>query len=82
MGTSTLIEIIYANIPYSNQIKNLKISERSIYFEWRGECFKVEESGMTMTSRGSILEGSNSSMLMEHIIKKAKIEYEIRKANS
>lgn len=68
--TEEIIEALYGSIPYSNQIKNLKISEHDeVYFTWRGKNLKAVKSGHIDEVEGGCLVGSDSSMLLAHIVK-------------
>ncbi len=86
-----LVPIVTHALPYPGQISNWDSElggERSIYFEWRGDCFKVtiksgghgimvEES----THQGRMLTGSNISILLEALIKQELINVERRSLN-
>jgi len=65
------MEILNNSIPYSFQIKNIDLEHDScIYFTWRSYRYKLElDPCNVMMVNGGLLEGNDSSILMEHLIK-------------
>ena len=67
---STLIQKIYAKIPYSNQIENLDITseESAVRFDWRGDRYRVSINGHVEEVGNGILSSSPSAILMQTLI--------------
>ena len=65
-----VIEIIYAAIPYSNQITDLELMESSLRFTWRKEKrFRVSQNLGVEEVGDGILIGSDITILMERLLK-------------
>ncbi len=77
MEKEELIEIIKQVVPYSMQITDWDIANwesggfRGVYFTWRVECYYVSRNGFVeeVIREGKILTGSNSSLLMQKLIR-------------
>jgi len=70
--TGKAIELLNRALPYPEQMKNIDLSNQNcVCFDWRGSRYKLDmETCGVMLSKGQFLEGDNSSLLMERLIKK------------
>lgn len=69
----TALDLLLKSLPYPEQVKDLEIkNDKAIYFTWRSCRYKFELSPvmvMVVVSNGCVLEGRDSSLLIEHFIK-------------
>lgn len=65
------IEAIFRKIPYSNQIKELDLSnDREIRFTWRGDRYRVGLDPFHIEiARNGCLIGDEKAILMEYLVK-------------
>lgn len=64
-----IIEVVYRVLPYSNQIRNLKIGDGSITFTWRGTDLRVIKSCHVHVMLSNSTTCSGESILLEELIK-------------
>ena len=61
------VELLQNSIPYPDQIKNYKFTDKAVYFSWRSQLFKLElQSGRVDEVEDSLLCGSNAAILINH----------------
>jgi hypothetical protein len=71
MNQEQLIELIYRAIPYSNQIRNIDLSEFEVVrFTWRRTRFRVSTTLHVDEVDSPFLRGSNISLLMRTLLQK------------
>ena len=56
-------------LPYPQQVSGIDFSgDGEVRFTWRSTTFRVSLTGSVEEVQGSMLSGSNTAMLMEHIL--------------
>lgn len=65
------IELLYASLPYPEQIRELDLSsESAIYFKWRFNKYKFDLSMLSIDAvDGMMLVGNDTAILMTELIK-------------
>jgi hypothetical protein len=65
------IELLQKSLPYPEQLGNYYLEKEGvIYFDYRAIRYKLDlEYLSVMKSSGCILEGNDTCLLMEHLIK-------------
>ena len=76
MQKEEILEIVKKAIPYSGQIYDVVIYDDSIRFNWRDSRYRVSEGLSVEEVGGGLLTGSDSAILMQHLIKRQSIFYE------
>jgi len=70
MNKDNVVELVYATMPYANQITNLSTEEDdAVRFTWRGDRFRVTLDLSVEEVDGNMLSGSNVSMLLKALLK-------------
>ncbi len=78
MDKAKLIEIIYAALPYSNQITGVSLDEEdAVRFAWRGYTFRVTVSLFCEEVDGGLLNHSDLALLVETLLKRVRAEKEV-----
>lgn len=75
------VELLFKSIPYSDQIKDIKLGiETAIYFEWKKTKYKLEWNNLSVYSLdkeiGHVLIKDECSILIEHCLKLTLKDYE------
>lgn len=70
MNKDNVVELIYATIPYADQITNLNTAEdNAIRFTWRGDNFRVTLDLHVTEIDGSAVTSNNISILLECLLR-------------
>lgn len=71
MKQGELVQAVMKGVPYPQHVNDLDLESESnaIRFEWRGDRFRVSESGMVEQHKNGCLCGSNIAILMEQCVK-------------
>lgn len=71
---ANVLQFVMMAVPYPEHVSEIKIRETFVDFTWRSTSFRVDfPSLMTMENEGSTLCGSDASLLMEALLKRAMI---------
>ncbi len=74
MNNGERIEILIRALPYSNQIKNIDVSDANmVTFTWRGTDYVYSNIDNIQERKGALLCGSSSTLLIEKLIEQSKI---------
>ena len=71
MNKDNVVELVYATIPYAEQITDLNTEEDddAIRFTWRGDRFKVSVDLCVHEIEGSMISSNNASTLLKALLK-------------
>ena len=76
MDSDRIIEILISAMPYPEQMINFDTSKPNyVYFTWRGNEFRVDGNLHVNELDGTMLCGSDLSMILQALLEKT--EYEL-----
>ncbi len=77
MTQSELLELVYKELPYSNQIKDLQIQPNYFKLNWRGNrlIFRHEVFSVHTLTENEVFEVSDDlALLISHMLKRGEIQ--------